>query len=194
MRTTRGALSRATLPVLLSRTASPDASCCSFLSCSSHLLHATSGGRLSLHSLPSSLDDAATTTTSKIRLPANLTTLRPSADGKTFAYAGKEVDVSLWDLERALAAPPSAADADATASKKRKAGKAKENEKLLPGEIWRAKNVRLSTIYIPWNLRAYLSFPLSLSLSPSRSPTTSFPSGPRCTTRPSPSSTLLRRP
>lgn len=77
----------------------------------------------------------------KLRLPMNLTSLRPSTDGKTFAYAGKEVDVSLWDVERGFASTAAAGSATDAADKKRKLGAKGGKDALMEGEIWRAKNV-----------------------------------------------------
>jgi ribosome biogenesis protein NSA1 len=47
--------------------------------------------------------------------------------------AGKEVDVSIWDLERVFAKGP-------VPSGEKAAGKRKKGE-LEDGEVWRAKNV-----------------------------------------------------
>ena len=55
-----------------------------------------------------------------------------SPDRDTFAYGGDEVDLSVWDTEKAFSARP---QDESTVPKKRK-----RNE-LLPGEIWRARNV-----------------------------------------------------
>lgn len=72
-----------------------------------------------------------------------LKSLRLSPNNDTFAYGGDEVDLSLWDTERAFQsanAPSQVASdsAEAAGAKKRRRG----NE-LLPGEIWRAKNVSI---------------------------------------------------
>jgi ribosome biogenesis protein NSA1 len=57
--------------------------------------------------------------------------------GNTFCYGGDEVELSLWDVERAFAPGEQvAATPAATDAKKRKRG-----DDLLPGEVWRAKNV-----------------------------------------------------
>jgi ribosome biogenesis protein NSA1 len=62
-----------------------------------------------------------------------------SSDATTFAYGGNEVDLSMWDTERAFQTNQSGGVAHAQAeSRKRK------RDALLPGEIWRAKNVRHS--------------------------------------------------
>ncbi|KAI0030741.1 WD40-repeat-containing domain protein [Vararia minispora EC-137] len=66
-------------------------------------------------------------------LPMRLTSWSLSSDEKTFAYAGEEVELSVWDVEKALSQVqrPSAPTA-----KKRKRG-----DDLFPGEMWRAKNL-----------------------------------------------------
>lgn len=68
-------------------------------------------------------------------LPSRLTDWRLAEDGKTFAYAGDEVDLSVWDTDLAFSTQTSA-PATAAPTKKRK-----RNEDLFPGEIWRARNV-----------------------------------------------------
>lgn len=60
-----------------------------------------------------------------------------SSAEKTFAYAGHEVELSVWDTERAFTSPTTDQSTNRTEGMKRKRG----NE-YLPGEIWRAKNVR----------------------------------------------------
>ena len=75
-------------------------------------------------------------------LPARLCDWKLASDGDAFAYGGDEVEVSLWDTERAFAAPPIVVSEPAPpAGKKRK-----RNDVLLPGEIWRAKNVSLKSV------------------------------------------------
>lgn len=56
-----------------------------------------------------------------------------------FAYGGDEVELSLWDAERAFTESVKLSEEALAASKKRKKGK--DKVKLLHGEIWRAKNV-----------------------------------------------------
>lgn len=65
---------------------------------------------------------------------------RLSPDEKTFAYAGDEVELSIWDTEKAFSAKQSPQE---NASVNEGSKKRKRNDQLLPGEIWRAKNVRL---------------------------------------------------
>ncbi|KAL1746364.1 hypothetical protein HDZ31DRAFT_34290 [Schizophyllum fasciatum] len=71
-------------------------------------------------------------------LPARLCDWKLSSDGRAFAYGGDEVELSVWDTERAFASRPTDASEPAPppAGKKRK-----RNDVLLPGELWRAKNV-----------------------------------------------------
>lgn len=78
-------------------------------------------------------------------LPMRLTEFRLAPGGNTFAYAGDEVELSVWDAERAFDAtevPTNEADGQSQ-SKKRK-----RSEQLLPHEVWRAKNVRVSIMNI----------------------------------------------
>ena len=105
------------------------------------LLHATSAGHLALHTLSSSSSSStAAPSLKKRRLPSNLTCLSAlGTQGERFAYAGHEVDLSVWDTERAFAADSAkAAKKEAVAGGKRK----KNAVDLLDGEVWRAKNVR----------------------------------------------------
>ncbi|KAI0637075.1 hypothetical protein C8Q77DRAFT_1154947 [Trametes polyzona] len=71
-------------------------------------------------------------------LPMRLCEWRLSADGKTFAYGGDEVELSLWDTEKAFSSQPEVESASASAGESKKR---KRNDQLLPGEVWRAKNV-----------------------------------------------------
>ncbi|KAG6854322.1 hypothetical protein C0991_008217 [Blastosporella zonata] len=66
-------------------------------------------------------------------LPNRLHAWRMSGRQDTFVYGGDEVDVSLWDAERAFTPQymPSGPEV-----KKRK------RDALFPGELWRAKNVQ----------------------------------------------------
>ena len=67
-------------------------------------------------------------------LPMRLCDWRLSHDAQTFAYGGDEVELSVWDTESAFA--PREKPLDDNDTKKRKRG-----DQLLPGEVWRAKNV-----------------------------------------------------
>ncbi|KAJ7063254.1 hypothetical protein C8F01DRAFT_1055485 [Mycena amicta] len=69
-------------------------------------------------------------------LPTRLCVWRLDSSSKTFAYGGNEVDVSLWNLERAF----SHDDVQNTSISKRK------RDALFPGEIWRAKNVQTDNL------------------------------------------------
>lgn len=66
-------------------------------------------------------------------LPTRLCCWQLSSDGKSFAYGGEEVEVSLWDVEQAFSHPIGSTLGH---SQKRKRG-----GDLLPAETWRAKNV-----------------------------------------------------
>lgn len=66
-------------------------------------------------------------------LPARLSEWRLYQD--TFAYGGDEVDLSVFDTERAF--QNTAEDLASTTA----ANKRKRNDFLFPGEVWRAKNV-----------------------------------------------------
>lgn len=61
---------------------------------------------------------------------------RLSLDEKTFAYGGDEVELSVWDTERAFAS-----SAPSTTGKTESAQKKRKRDELLLGEVWRAKNV-----------------------------------------------------
>lgn len=66
-------------------------------------------------------------------LPTRLCCWRLSPDNRSFAYGGNEVEVSLWDTERAFS---NSIRPSPESSQKRKRG-----GDLLPAETWRAKNV-----------------------------------------------------
>ncbi|KAH9854122.1 hypothetical protein C2E23DRAFT_819680 [Lenzites betulinus] len=70
-------------------------------------------------------------------LPTRLCEWRLSEDGRTFAYGGDEVELSLWDTEKAFNRPEGTVIPTATAESKKR----KRHDQLLPGELWRAKNV-----------------------------------------------------
>lgn len=78
----------------------------------------------------------------KASLPMRLCSWKLSPTSETFAYGGNEVDLSVWDIERAFQSPSTSNDqasSSAATPKKRKRG-----GDLLPAEVWRAKNVRVS--------------------------------------------------
>lgn len=63
---------------------------------------------------------------------------RLAPNEETFAYAGDEVELSVWNTEQVFSKQTEKPSAESDAqSKKRK------REQLLPGEIWRAKNVSI---------------------------------------------------
>lgn len=66
-------------------------------------------------------------------LPMRLCCWRLSSDNKSFAYGGEEVEVSLWDIERAFSQPVQ--NVTGPTQKRKRGGD------LVPGETWRAKNV-----------------------------------------------------
>lgn len=61
-----------------------------------------------------------------------------------FAYGGDEVEVSLWDSEKAFSESIKASEEAINSGKKRK--ERKDKVKLLHGEVWRAQNVRRSQL------------------------------------------------
>lgn len=61
---------------------------------------------------------------------------RLSSDEEAFAYAGDEVELSVWSTEQAFSKDKPTPTESEAQSKKRK-----RTEQLLLGEIWRAKNV-----------------------------------------------------
>ncbi|KAH8117551.1 hypothetical protein DFH11DRAFT_1541795 [Phellopilus nigrolimitatus] len=108
------------------------------------LFWCTSSGALGFASTDSASQNSSIFTSSyrKVSLPMRLCAWRLSSDGASFAYGGNEVDLSVWDTERAfqsernLSSNPAEPNAKSAESKKRK----RDND-LLPGEIWRAKNL-----------------------------------------------------
>ncbi|KAG2364499.1 hypothetical protein BDR07DRAFT_1482443 [Suillus spraguei] len=70
-------------------------------------------------------------------LPSRLCDWRLSHDRQTFAYGGDEVEVSLWDTERAFDLPSESPPKGPLANGKKR----KQSDTLFPGEVWRAKNV-----------------------------------------------------
>ncbi|TFK88696.1 hypothetical protein K466DRAFT_488406 [Polyporus arcularius HHB13444] len=83
--------------------------------------------------------DASESSTSLATLPMRLCEWRLSEDGRVFSYGGNEVELSVWDTERAFSqqgGPDAASPPPPTEGKKRK-----RTPELLHGEVWRAKNV-----------------------------------------------------
>lgn len=72
-------------------------------------------------------------------LPSRLCDWRLSHDRQTFAYGGDEVEVSVWNTERAFISP---SEGVATGTLANGGKKRKRNDALFPGEVWRAKNVQ----------------------------------------------------
>lgn len=70
-------------------------------------------------------------------LPMRLSEWRLSGSEENFAHVGDEVELSVWNTELAF----SAKSGDKIVENPPK--KRKRNDELLPGEIWRAKNVRV---------------------------------------------------
>ncbi|KAJ7109325.1 WD40-repeat-containing domain protein [Mycena epipterygia] len=66
-------------------------------------------------------------------LPARLCDWRLASDQATFAYGGDEVDLSVWDTEKALT-PDASSSSDSSGTKRKR-------DALFAGEIWRAKNI-----------------------------------------------------
>jgi ribosome biogenesis protein NSA1 len=73
-------------------------------------------------------------------LPTRLHDWRLSSNQETFAYGGEEVALSVWNTETAFLPRP---ETGGPISRKRK-----RNDALMPGEIWRAKNVFLLPKFI----------------------------------------------
>ncbi|KAJ3485694.1 hypothetical protein NLI96_g4784 [Meripilus lineatus] len=69
-------------------------------------------------------------------LPMRLSEWRLSSNEEVFAYAGDEVELSVWNSETAFSTNPGEIPTSDASAKKRKRG-----DQLLPGEIWRAKNL-----------------------------------------------------
>ncbi len=72
-------------------------------------------------------------------LPMRLAEWRLAPNQQTFAYAGDEVELSVWDTERAFSAGPQ--EAGSSKNNDSESKKRKRSEQLLSNEIWRAKNV-----------------------------------------------------
>lgn len=77
---------------------------------------------------------------------------RLSSNEEVFAYAGDEVELSVWNSETAFSTNPGEIPTSDASAKKRKRG-----DQLLPGEIWRAKNVGFYVHFI-WMILFILHF------------------------------------
>jgi len=74
-------------------------------------------------------------------VPMGIRHFKATHSGAQFAYAGKEVNLSLWNTELAFATENQSTEGNID-----KTSKKRSRENLFPGEIWRAKNVsRLHT-------------------------------------------------
>lgn len=61
-------------------------------------------------------------------------------DQRQLAYGGDEVELSLWDVERAFTKEGGGKEGE-EAGKSKVLKKGRKMEKLFPGEIWRSRNV-----------------------------------------------------
>lgn len=80
--------------------------------------------------------DNCKTDTHTCNVPMGIRHFKATHSGAQFAYAGKEVNLSLWNTELAFASGKQSAKEHIV-----KASKKRGRESLFPGEIWRAKNV-----------------------------------------------------
>lgn len=109
---------------------------------SSAVYSCTSNGALRLTKFEQ--DGAERSSPSSLKsLPMRLCEWRLSEDACTFAYGGNEVDLSLWDTEKAFSGDLGPSQPASTDPKKRKRG-----DQLLPGELWRAKNVSVDVFIL----------------------------------------------
>ncbi|KAI0721663.1 hypothetical protein C8T65DRAFT_202285 [Cerioporus squamosus] len=83
--------------------------------------------------------DASEQSNSLATLPMRLCEWRLSQDGRAFSYGGNEVELSVWDTERAFS--QQAGTEAPEAPPQTEAKKRKRSAELLHGELWRAKNV-----------------------------------------------------
>ncbi|EIN07389.1 hypothetical protein PUNSTDRAFT_89660 [Punctularia strigosozonata HHB-11173 SS5] len=92
--------------------------------------------RTALGSADNSQDIGAATAS----LPMRLCDWKLDTTGQAFAYGGDEVELSLWNTERAFSQPTSSTVTPPPESEK-PAKKRRRGDELFPGEVWRAKNV-----------------------------------------------------
>ncbi|KAJ7046730.1 hypothetical protein C8F04DRAFT_986828 [Mycena alexandri] len=89
-------------------------------------------------------------------LPARLSNWRLDSDQATFAYGGDEVELSVWDTEKAFA----------SSSSTEPSGTKRKRDALFPGELWRAKNLPNDGLGLRQPVRitslTYLSTPTGL--------------------------------
>jgi ribosome biogenesis protein NSA1 len=80
-------------------------------------------------------------------LPMRLKDWKLGPGARMFAYAGDEVELSVWDVGRAFSSSASnlvsmlGKDANSGQDGAQKKRKRRAGDDLLPGEVWRAKNV-----------------------------------------------------
>ncbi|OBZ75240.1 WD repeat-containing protein 74 [Grifola frondosa] len=118
----------------------------------------TSNGALRLTKLGA---DESASTSEAASLPMRLCDWRLSSDGNTFAYGGDEVELSVWDAEQAFTGTETSVPTIAESKKRKRV------DQLIPGEIWRAKNVSNDNLNLrqPVHITAltYLETPTSTS-------------------------------
>ncbi|KAJ6502599.1 hypothetical protein C8R45DRAFT_1092425 [Mycena sanguinolenta] len=89
-------------------------------------------------------------------LPTRLGAWRLDSDQTTFAYGGDEVELSVWNTEKAF---EHESPSDSSSTKRKR-------DALFPGEIWRAKNVQNDGLGLRQPVRitslTYLSTPTNL--------------------------------
>ena len=82
-------------------------------------------------------------------LPMRLCSWRLAPDGTMSSYGGDEVELSVWDVEAAFAPklqpPPATTSTESPQQPESTRKRKRSTEPLLPGELWRAKNVCLSS-------------------------------------------------
>ena len=118
----------------------------SYSLCDSSIYWCTSQGAVGRQSIVVSEADISSDAadgSQSARLPMRLKDWQLSPTFDTFAYGGEEVDLSIWDTERAFQSSQPTNSSSDTSGKKRKRG-----TELVPGEIWRAKNVSDSHIIL----------------------------------------------
>jgi hypothetical protein len=106
----------------------------------------TSNGALRLTPLGSDVDAEPSRTAV---LPMRLCSWRLAPDGTTFSYGGDEVELSVWDVEAAFAPKlqplPATTSTESPQQPENTRKRKRSTEPLLPGELWRAKNVGFSS-------------------------------------------------
>lgn len=98
----------------------------------SGVLQCTQEGYLRLTTLNK---ETTSTNTYEGSVPMGIRHFKASNSGNYFAYAGKEVNLSVWNTEQAFSSQSSGTKA------KDEGKRARSGEQLFKGEIWRAKNV-----------------------------------------------------